>query len=111
MAEKLMCRTVSENIYDVMVLNIKTKEVRTVSVNLGSMSFKDDSKALDYIRSAKDNDTVKAVMIERKTTADKLYVMKESDFIRYAVAVKDMKEARAYFKKTQGVEIEEEENA
>lgn len=108
---KLISRTVSESVYDVMALNIKTKEVRNISVNVGSLTFKDNSKALDYIRANHDSDAVKAVAIVGKHTADRLYVMPESTFMRYAVCCDDMKQARAYFKKTQGIDDAEEEQA
>lgn len=108
MATKLISRTVNESVYDVMALNINTKEVRNISVSVGSMTFKDDSKALDFIRNTHDTDSVKAVAIIGKTQRDKLYVMTESEFLKRAVQVYDMKEARAYFKKTQGIEDIEE---
>lgn len=106
---KLISRTVNENIYDVLALNINTKEVRNIQVNVGSMEFKNDDKALSYIKAKHDTDAVKSVAIMGKSLSAKLYVMTEEEFMRRAVAVADMKEARAYFKKTQGLEIEEEE--
>ena len=111
MATKLISRTVCETEVDVLALNIKTKEVRNITVSVGSLTFKDDSKMLDFIRSEHDTDTVKAVAIMGKRERNRLYVMRETDFIRNAVEVSDMKEARAFFKKTMGIEdIEEEEN-
>ncbi|MBR0340960.1 MAG: hypothetical protein IJH64_01650 [Oscillospiraceae bacterium] len=106
---KLISRTVNETLYDVLALNINTKEVRNIRVNVGSNTFSSDEKALAYIRAKHDTDAVKAVAIVNKSIASKLYVLTEEEFMRRAVAVADMKEARAYFKKTQGVEIEEEE--
>ena len=108
---KLISRTVCETLYDVMALNIKTKEVRNISVNVGSMTFKDYTKALDFIRTEHDTDTVKAVAIVGKSERNKLYVMREVDFIKAAVQVDDMKAARAYFKKTMGIEDIEEDAA
>ena len=106
---KLISRTVNETLYDVLALNINTKEVRNIRVNVGSMDFKSDDKALAYIRNRHDTDAVKAVAIVSKSIASKLYVMPEEDFMKRAVAVSDMKEARAYYKKTTGQEVEEEE--
>lgn len=106
---KLISRTVNETNYKVMALNINTKEVREINVNVGSMDFKTDDKALSYIKSKHDTDAVKSVAIMGKSLSAKLYVMTEEEFMRRAVAVSDMREARAYFKKTQGLEIEEEE--
>lgn len=114
MATKLISRTVCETHVDVLALNIKTKEARNITVSVGSLVFKDDSKMLDYIRTVHDTETVKAVAIMGKTEKNRLYVMRETDFIRNAVEVSDMKEARAFFKKTMGIEdieTDESENA
>ena len=108
MSTKLISRTVNETVYNVMALNINTKEVRNISVSVGSMTFKDDTKALEYIRNNNDTDCVKAVAIMGKTQRDKLFVMTEAQFLKIAVEVSDMKEARAYFKKTQGIDDIEE---
>lgn len=106
---KLISRTVNETLYDVLALNINTKEVRNIRVNVGSNNFNNDEKALAFIRAKHDTDAVKAVAIVGKSLSAKLYVLTEEEFMRRAVAVSDMKEARAYFKKTQGVEIDEDE--
>lgn len=108
MATKLISRTVSESLYKVKALNVLTNEVRDLEVNVGSMTFKDDTKALEFIKAEHDTDAVKAVCIMGKSTRDKLYVMRETDFIRCAVQVESMKEARAYYKKTMGIEDIEE---
>lgn len=103
---KLISRTVNESVYDVLALNINTKEVRNLSVSVGSLEFKDDNKALAYIKAQHDTDAVKAVAIMGKKISASLLVMTEEEFIRRAVKVSDMKEARAYFKKTQGIDVE-----
>lgn len=106
---KLISRTINETIYDVKALNILTNDVRDIHVSVGGMEFKDDSKALAYIKSAHDTDAVKAVCIMGKSTVGRLYVMPEETFLKNAFDFADMKAARAFYKKTMGVEIEEEE--
>ena len=105
---KLISRTINETSYEVKALNILTNEVRDLTVNVGSMEFKNDAKALEYIKARHDTDAVKAVCITGKIIGSKLYCMPEDMFLKYAVAVPDMKAARAYYKKTMGVEIDEE---
>ena len=106
---KLLSRTINETIFSVKALNILTNEVRDIDVNVGSMDFKDDSKALSYIKARHDSEAVKAVCIMGKKNYSRLYVLPEDVFLKYAKDFSDMKEARSYYKKTMGVEIEEEE--
>lgn len=105
---KLISRTVNETIYKVIVMNIETMQARTVDVSVGSNEFKSDDKALEFIRKSHDNDTVKTVAIVGKSLSSSLLVMTEEEFIRRAVKVSDMKEARSYFKKTQGIDVEDD---
>ena len=95
---KLITRTISEKSYDVMCLNVKTAQVSIESYSMGSMEFKGKESALKALKTKFDTDEHKLVEIVKVTSRDALYAMTEEAFIKAAIPVKDVKEARAYFK-------------
>lgn len=105
---KLITRTISEQKYDVICLNIKTAEVTVKSFSLGSMNPTTEKKTLDALKSLFDTDEIKLVNIQSRRSEDVLYAMTEQAFIKNAVPVNDIKEAREYFKKhpEDGEEVE-----
>lgn len=105
---KLISRTISERRYSVMCLNIKTAEVSTNEYSLGSTTYNTKKRTLDALRAKYETDDFKLVDIVGQSTKDALYVMTEEAFIKNAIPVADIKEARAYFaaNKDAGEEIE-----
>lgn len=95
---KLITRTISETTYEVMCLNIKTAEVSNRVYSLGSLEFTSEAKALAALQSRYNTDDVKIVTIVNRSTIDRLYAMSEECFIRNAIAVDDVKQAREYLK-------------
>lgn len=95
---KLITRTISERRYSVMCLNIETAEVSTEDFSLGSMSFPGKDAALRALQKKFNSETKKLVTIVKTDSVDALYAMTEEFFIRNAIPVKDVKEAREYFK-------------
>lgn len=95
---KLITRTISEKSYDVMCLNIKTAQVSIETYSMGSMEFKGKDSALKALQAKFSTDEHKLVEIVKVTSHDALYAMTEECFLKNAIAVSDIKEARAYFK-------------
>lgn len=95
---KLISRTINERTYDVMCLNVKTAEVSINTYSLGSATFNTKKRTLDALRAQYETDEHKLVDIVKTSLSERLYVMTEDAFIKAAVAVNDIKEARAYFK-------------
>lgn len=95
---KLITRTISERRYTVRCMNINTCEVSDIEYSMGSMQFKGKEQALKALQSKFNTDSHKLVAIVNTSTVDALYAMTEEAFIRAAVPVKDVKEAREYFK-------------
>lgn len=95
---KLITRTISERRYTVMCLNIETAEVSTEDFSMGSMSFPGKDAALRALQKKFNSDTKKLVAIVKTDSVDALYAMTEEAFIKAAIPVKDVKEAREYFK-------------
>jgi len=103
---KMITRTISESRYTVRCMNVKTCEVSDMEYSLGSLTFNTEKKTLEALRSRYETADFKLVAIINKHSVDALYAMTEEAFIRNAIAVKDVKEAREYFK-SHGEEIEE----
>ena len=105
---KLISRTISERSYKVMTLNIKTAAVSVNEYSLGSATYATKKRTLDALRSRYETEDVRLVEIVGQSTKDALYVMTEEAFIKNAIPVADIKEARAYFaaNKDAGEEIE-----
>lgn len=103
---KLITRTISERRYSVMCLNIKTAQPSTRDFSLGSMTFAGPDAALRALKSKYDTEDVKLVAIVSTSSIDALYAMTEECFIKNAIKVDDVKQARAYFKE-HGEEVEE----
>lgn len=103
---KMITRTISERKYSVMCLNIKTAEPSTRDFSLGSMTFSSSDAALRALKSKYDTDEVKLVAIMSTTSIDALYAMTEECFLKNAIKVDDVKQARAYFK-AHGEDVEE----
>lgn len=95
---KLITRTISERRYTVMCLNIKTAEVTTEDFSMGSMTFPGKDSALRALQKKYNTEDKKLVTIVKTDSVDALYAMTEDAFIRAAIPVKDVKEAREYFK-------------
>lgn len=95
---KLITRTISERRYTVMCLNIVTAEVTNEDFSLGSMSFPGKDAALRALQKRYNTEEKKLVTIVKTDSVDALYAMTEEFFIKNAVPVKDVKEAREYFK-------------
>ena len=95
---KLITRTIAERRYNVMTLNVKTQAVEIKEYSLGSMDFKGAESALKALQARFNDDTIKLVHIVSTSTVEALYAMTEEAFIKNAIQVKDVKEARAYFK-------------
>lgn len=95
---KLISRTINERTYDVMCLNVKTAEVSINTYSLGSATYNTKKRTLDALRAMYETDEHKLVDIVKTSLSERLYVMTEDAFIKAAVAVNDIKEARAYFK-------------
>lgn len=95
---KLITRTISETTYEVMTLNIKTAEVANKGYSLGSIEFTSEAKALAALQSRYNTEDVKIVTIVNRSTIDRLYAMTEECFIKHAIAVDDVKQAREYLK-------------
>lgn len=95
---KLITRTISEKQYDVMCLNIKSAQVSIETYSMGSMDFKGKESALKALKGKYDTAEHKLVEIVNVTSHDALYAMTEECFLKNAIAVADIKEARAYFK-------------
>ena len=95
---KLITRTISERRYTVMCLNIVTAEVTQEDFSMGSMSFPGKDSALRALQKKYNTDEKKLVTIVKTDSVDALYAMTEEFFIKNAIPVKDIKEARDYFK-------------
>lgn len=105
---KLISRTINEKQYDVMTLNVKTAEVKVDTFSLGSVDFKNKAAALKALQDKFNTADVRLVEIVKVMNNEALYVMSEEAFIKGAIRVKDLKEARAYFKSNPD-EVEEVE--
>ena len=105
---KMITRTISERKYSVMSLNIKTAEVFNREYSLGSATFKGAESALKALKERFDTADEKLVAITSTSTADALYAMSEEAFIKAAIRVADVKEARAWFK-AHGEDVDEVE--
>lgn len=103
---KMITRTISETRYTVRCMNIKDCTVSDNEFSLGSLSFTTEKKTLDALRNKYETADFKLVAIIKKYTVDALYAMTEEAFIKNAIAVRDVKEAREYFK-SHGEEVEE----
>lgn len=105
---KMITRTISERTCKVMTLNIKTAEVSVNEYSLGSANYTTKKKALEALKARYETVDVRLVEIVGESSRDVLYCMTEEAFIKNAIAVKDVKEARAYFaaNKDAGEEIE-----
>lgn len=105
---KMITRTISERTYSVMTLNIKTAAVAVNEYSLGSATYATKKRTLDALRARYETEDVRLVEIVGQSSRDVLYCMTEEAFIKNAIAVKDVKEARAYFSanKGEGEEIE-----
>lgn len=106
MATKMISRTISERKYRVICMNILTSDVGMNEFSLGSATFKSDYAALKALRDKYETDSFKLVAITGTTSSDALYVMTEDFFLKNAIRVDDLKQARAYFKE-HGEEVEE----
>ena len=95
---KLITRTISERRYTVMCLNINTAEVTNEDYTLGSMTFAGKDSALRALQKKYNTEDKKLVAIVKTDSVDALYAMTEEAFIKAAIPVKDIKEARDYFK-------------
>lgn len=95
---KLITRTISERRYTVMCLNIVTAEVTQEDFSLGSMNFPGKDSALRALQKKYNSEEKKLVTIVKTDSVDALYAMTEEAFIKAAIPVKDVKEAREYFK-------------
>lgn len=103
---KMITRTISEARYTVRCMNIKTCEVTDAEYSLGSLTFTSEKKCLEALKARYETDDFKLVAIMKRHSVDALYAMTEEAFIKNAIAVKDVKEAREYFK-SHGEEVEE----
>lgn len=103
---KMITRTISERRYTVMCLNITTAEVTQEDFSMGSMSFAGQDAALRALQKKYNTDEKKLVAIVKTSSVDALYAMTEEAFIKNAIPVKGVKEAREYFK-AHGEEVEE----
>ena len=106
MATKMITRTISERRYTVMCLNINTAAVTQEDFSMGSMSFPGQDSALRALQKKYNTAEKKLVAITATYSVDALYAMTEEAFIKAAIPVKDVKEAREYFK-AHGEEVEE----
>jgi len=95
---KLITRTISERRYTVMCLNIKTAEVTNEDFSMGSATFPGNDSALRALQKKYNTEDKKLVAIVKTYSVDALYAMTEDAFIKNAIPVKDVKEAREYFK-------------
>ena len=95
---KLITRTISERRYTVMCLNIVTAEVTQEDFSLGSMTIPGKESALRALQKKYNTEEKKLVTIIKTDSVDALYAMTEEAFIKAAIPVKDVKEAREYFK-------------
>lgn len=98
MATKMITRTISETKYEVMGLNIRTAEVSIITLSLGSASFTSEKKCLEALKARYDTEDYKLVNIMSRHSEDVLYAMTEANFIRNAIRVDDVKQARDYFR-------------
>lgn len=103
---KMITRTISERRYTVMCLNINTTEVTQEDFSMGSMSFPGPDSALRALQKKYNTADKKLVAITATHSVDALYAMTEDAFIKAAIPVKDVKEAREYFK-AHGEEVDE----
>lgn len=103
---KMITRTISESRYTVRCMNVKTCEVSDNEYSLGSLTFTSEKKCLEALKARYETDDFKLVAIIKRSSVDALYAMTEEAFIKNAIAVKDVKEAREYFK-AHGEEVEE----
>lgn len=106
MATKLITRTISENRYNVLCLNMETLQAEKHNFSLGSKSFTSEKKTLEALKEKYDSPALTLVKIIDKYSVDALYAMTEEFFLKNAIAVQDVKAAREYFK-SHGEEIEE----
>lgn len=106
MSTKMISRTISERKYSVICMNIKTADVGTNEYSLGSAVYRNNDAALKALREKYETDEYKLVAIVGTTSSDALYVMTEECFLKNAIRVDDLKQARAYFKE-HGEEVEE----
>lgn len=106
---KIMSRTISETVYNVMCCNITKATVENRSISLGSVKPRNTDHALALINKAINDGNIKAVAITGKSSRDVLYVMTEECFIKNAYPVKDLKEAREILKAAgdEAVEVED----
>ena len=79
--EKMITRTMKVTHVDVMVVDIVTAEVRTITTDLTNfMAVKDK---LLYLKKLYDSDTDRVVTYTVGDSTDVLYGMSESNFIKY----------------------------
>ena len=103
---KMITRTISERRYTVMCLDITTAAVSQEDFSMGSMSFPGPDAALRALQKKYNTTDKKLVAITATHSVDALYAMTEDTFIKAAIPVKDVKEAREYFK-AHGEEVDE----
>lgn len=103
---KMITRTISESRYTVRCMDINTCVVSDNVFSLGSLTFTSEKKCLEALKAKYETDSFKLVAIIKRTSVDALYAMTEEAFIKNAIAVNDVKEAREYFK-SHGEEVEE----
>lgn len=83
MREALVTRTISYTRCEIMAVDTKTTEVSHVMVDYTGQQ-EDDEKMLKDIKKTWALPDIVLVKITKKETIEKLYGMKESDFIKYA---------------------------
>lgn len=81
--ERMVTRTVTVTVSEVMCLNITNAEVQIVSLEL-SGSYPDNDSILKALKKVHETDTFKCVAIQEVEEREILYGMKEIDFIKIA---------------------------
>ena len=80
--ERIITRTIESNIFEVMVCDTETAEVKTIEIRTGVLPASTNPER--YLKKHYDTDTLKICAVISHRTEAKLYGMPESLFMQYA---------------------------
>jgi len=86
--KKMISRTITTNIYEVLCVNIESNETFTQYVQLEDAP-KNPDRLFKMVSNKLNNNVEKAVCIKGVTTESKKYAISIEDFIHYATVVEE----------------------
>lgn len=84
--EKQVTRTISTTLYEVMQIDLTTKEVSNAAFTYVGDALPEE-KALQYIKEDYETDNIKVVALVSATTESHLYAIPESTFYEFGTIV------------------------